>query len=227
MDAAKTYMNSITAKTPEGSRVALTADTDRQALDVAIACCVQVRAASARIVRMVDTKHLEWLLASEALLARARGDRQVRGRPARGPDRLRRRRAVHRLAARVTAHAGAGRPPGLARVSDRLAGLSPARRGALIFVVSGLVFVTADSMIKSLVASVPVVDVVLGRNVVALVAIVAHRGTAARPDGSSGRRGRGRSSPAAWRCSPPRPPTSSRCPCCPSPRSAPCPRPRR
>ena len=69
MDAAKTYMNSITAKTPEGSRVALTADTDRQALDVAIACCVQVSAATARIVRMVDTKHLEWLLASEALLA--------------------------------------------------------------------------------------------------------------------------------------------------------------
>ena len=72
----------------------------------------------------------------------------------------------------MTARAGAGRPPGLARVSDRLAGLSPARRGALIFVASGLVFITADSMIKSLVANVPVVDVVLGRNVVALVAIV-------------------------------------------------------
>jgi len=69
MDPAKTYMNSITAKTPEGARVALTVDTDRQALDVAIACCIKVRAETARIVRMRDTKHLEWFYATEPLLA--------------------------------------------------------------------------------------------------------------------------------------------------------------
>lgn len=68
MDQAKTYMNCITAKTPEGARVALTVATDRQALDVAIACCLKVRAEDARIVRMLDTKHLEWFFASAPLL---------------------------------------------------------------------------------------------------------------------------------------------------------------
>ena len=69
MDVDKTYMNCITAKTPEGARIALTVDTDRQALDVAIACCLRVHAETARIIRIADTKHLEWFYASEALLA--------------------------------------------------------------------------------------------------------------------------------------------------------------
>jgi hypothetical protein len=68
MDAGRTYMNCVTAKTPEGARVALTVDTDREALDVALACCIQVTASQARIARIRDTKHLEWLYASAALL---------------------------------------------------------------------------------------------------------------------------------------------------------------
>ena len=69
MDAHKTYMNCITAKTPEGARVALTLDTDRQALFVAIACCLKVEPPDARIVRIRDTKHLELLFISEPALA--------------------------------------------------------------------------------------------------------------------------------------------------------------
>ncbi len=69
MDAVKTYMNCITAKTPEGARIALMVDTDRQALDVAISCCLQVDPARARIARILDTKHLEWFYASESVLA--------------------------------------------------------------------------------------------------------------------------------------------------------------
>ncbi len=68
MDAHKTYMNCITAKTPEGARVALTVDTDRQALSVAIACCLKVEAPDTRIVRIRDTKHLELLYVSEPAL---------------------------------------------------------------------------------------------------------------------------------------------------------------
>ena len=68
MDVAKTYMNCVTAKTPEGARVALTVDTDRQALDVAIACCIKVEAPIARVMRVLDTKHLEWLLATEPVI---------------------------------------------------------------------------------------------------------------------------------------------------------------
>jgi hypothetical protein len=68
MDAAKTYMNCITAKTPEGARIALTVDTDREAVDVALACCIKVDPATARIARILDTKHLEWIYASAALV---------------------------------------------------------------------------------------------------------------------------------------------------------------
>ena len=68
MDRAKTYMNCITAKTPEGARVALTVETDREALDVALACCLKVIIPEARIARILDTKHLGWFYASAALL---------------------------------------------------------------------------------------------------------------------------------------------------------------
>jgi hypothetical protein len=68
MDVAKTYVNAVTAKTPEGVRVPLTVDSDRQALDIAIACCLKVDPETAGIVRLLDTKHLEWFYASEPLL---------------------------------------------------------------------------------------------------------------------------------------------------------------
>lgn len=68
MDKHKTYMNCITAKTPEGARVALTVENDRDALNVALACCLQVDPVNARILRMRDTKHLELFYASEGLL---------------------------------------------------------------------------------------------------------------------------------------------------------------
>jgi hypothetical protein len=68
MDPMKTYINCITAKTPEGARVALTVDNDRDAVDVAVSCCLKVDEATARIVRILDTKHLEWFLATAPLL---------------------------------------------------------------------------------------------------------------------------------------------------------------
>jgi len=81
MDAVKTYMNCVTAKTPEGARIALTASSDRQGLDLAIACCLRVDPPQARIARIRDTKRLEWFLASEPLLAelRLRGDCEIQG----------------------------------------------------------------------------------------------------------------------------------------------------
>ena len=84
MDAPKTYMNCVTAKTPEGARVALTVGTDRQGIDLSLACCLKVDPRSARIARIRDTKHLEWFLASEALLdeLRARSDCEIQGEAA-------------------------------------------------------------------------------------------------------------------------------------------------
>jgi drug/metabolite transporter (DMT)-like permease len=62
------------------------------------------------------------------------------------------------------------------QVRQRFAGLSPARRGALIFICSGLVFVATDSLTKSLVSNLPVVDVVFGRHVTYLAAVILFAG---------------------------------------------------
>ena len=71
MDAARTYMNSVTAKTPEGARVGVTLPDDRSALAIALACCVAVDSTDARIVRVPDTKHLDMLWVSEPAVAAA------------------------------------------------------------------------------------------------------------------------------------------------------------
>jgi hypothetical protein len=84
MDATKTYMNCVTAKTPEGARIALTAASDRQGLDLALACCLRIDPARARIARILDTKHLEWFFASEPLIEELRGrdDCEIHGEAA-------------------------------------------------------------------------------------------------------------------------------------------------
>jgi hypothetical protein len=68
MDPVATYMNMITAKAPQGARIPLTVDTDRQALYVALACCLKIDQATAHIARIQDTKHLETFWASEQLI---------------------------------------------------------------------------------------------------------------------------------------------------------------
>jgi hypothetical protein len=68
LDPVKTYMNSITAKAPEGARIPLVVDNDRQAAFIGVACCLNTQPESARIVRIRDTKHLETFRASEPLL---------------------------------------------------------------------------------------------------------------------------------------------------------------
>ncbi|MGH2559111.1 MAG: hypothetical protein ACRDJH_08605 [Thermomicrobiales bacterium] len=68
MDVVATYMNLITAKGPEGARIPLTVDTDRQALYIALACCLQTEVETSRIARIENTKHVEEFWASEPLL---------------------------------------------------------------------------------------------------------------------------------------------------------------
>jgi hypothetical protein len=59
---------------------------------------------------------------------------------------------------------------------SRLADLAPARRGALIFIVASLVFSATDALTKTLVSQVPVADVIWGRPIAYLVAVVAIAG---------------------------------------------------
>jgi S-adenosylmethionine uptake transporter len=54
----------------------------------------------------------------------------------------------------------------------RLAALTPTRRGLLIYVGAGLVFIAADTLTKSLLADAPIVDVVFGRHLSAFVAVL-------------------------------------------------------
>ncbi len=58
VDPLATYMNCITAKTPEGARMPMTVDNDRQAIHVALACCLRVEPGHEAIARIQDTKHL-------------------------------------------------------------------------------------------------------------------------------------------------------------------------
>jgi hypothetical protein len=68
MDPVATYMNMITSKAPQGARIPMTVDTDRQALHIALASCVKTDQATAHIARIQDTKHVETFWASEGLL---------------------------------------------------------------------------------------------------------------------------------------------------------------
>jgi hypothetical protein len=68
IDPVKTYMNMITAKGPEGARIPMTLDSDRQALYIALACCLDTKVEGARIARIRSTKYVEDLWVSEPFL---------------------------------------------------------------------------------------------------------------------------------------------------------------
>ena len=68
LDPIATAMNMITAKSPQGGRVPITVDSDRQALHLALASALNLPESGARVLRIRNTKELETLLASEALL---------------------------------------------------------------------------------------------------------------------------------------------------------------
>jgi hypothetical protein len=79
LDPVSTVVNAVTARTPEGARVGIVAANDRQALGIALACCVGTRPDAARVLRVRDTKHLDWFWASTGLLdeLRDRSDCEV------------------------------------------------------------------------------------------------------------------------------------------------------
>ena len=73
----------------------------------------------------------------------------------------------------TVAHADAAeRPPADGGKRPWLDGLSLARRGALLFIIAGLVFTANDSLTKVLVSNVPVADVIWGRHIAYLVAVI-------------------------------------------------------
>jgi hypothetical protein len=77
IDPVKTYMNMITAKGPEGARVPMTMDNDRQALYIALACCLDTQVETARIARIRSTKYVEDMWVSEPFLEQVLSTGQV------------------------------------------------------------------------------------------------------------------------------------------------------
>jgi S-adenosylmethionine uptake transporter len=59
-----------------------------------------------------------------------------------------------------------------ARARERFAALTPTRRGVLIYIAAGLVFIAADTLTKFLVRDAPIVDVVFGRHLTAFVVVL-------------------------------------------------------
>ncbi len=68
MDQIPTAMNMITAKSPQGARIPITVDTDRQALQLAIASALKVEEGKAKILRIASTKQMDSFYASETLI---------------------------------------------------------------------------------------------------------------------------------------------------------------
>ena len=68
IDRGKTYMNVLTAKTPEGGRLPLIAPNDRTAIRMALFSLCRAPHDAIRLMRIRDTKNLAHVWASEALL---------------------------------------------------------------------------------------------------------------------------------------------------------------
>jgi hypothetical protein len=74
IDPVKTYMNLITSKSPQGGRIAIGLDNDRQALYLAIASALNITTEQAKIVRIESSKHVEEMWVSEPMLPQLAGD---------------------------------------------------------------------------------------------------------------------------------------------------------
>lgn len=80
---AYTYVNCNTAQTPAKGRIPIHYETDRQALDEALQTIGLVEPARARVIRILNTLHLEEVDISESFLPEIEGrpDLEIIGRP--------------------------------------------------------------------------------------------------------------------------------------------------
>ena len=67
LDLKKTYMNAITAISPEKAAIPIHVDTDHEAIDICARTAGLASPSSARLVRISDTKYLEKFYVSKAL----------------------------------------------------------------------------------------------------------------------------------------------------------------
>jgi hypothetical protein len=77
IDLAVTYANVITSSFLQRGRIPVIAATDREAFDIALRGCGGVQSGGARIVRILDTLHLEQLYASAAVVEGLAGNPRI------------------------------------------------------------------------------------------------------------------------------------------------------
>ncbi len=80
LDHRPTYINCLTAMTPEKARLPMTGQTDREAIEWAFLTAGSVEPASARVVRIKNTLHPERFYASEGLLPEIQANPKLRVR---------------------------------------------------------------------------------------------------------------------------------------------------
>jgi hypothetical protein len=83
IDREALYVNALAGSEPEHARIPMVLPTDRDAVEAGIATIGPVHAGSLRLVRIANTRDLEYLEASSALLAECAGrpDLEVLGDP--------------------------------------------------------------------------------------------------------------------------------------------------
>jgi len=81
MDRRVTYVNALTSLTPNGAKIPIYFDTDREALELGLGSVGVPDITQARVVRIADTLSLERLQISEACLSEAeqRRDLEIKG----------------------------------------------------------------------------------------------------------------------------------------------------
>ncbi len=78
LDPRPTYINCLTAMTPEKGRIPMTADTDREAIEWAFLTIGSIPPTEARVMRIKNTLHPERFYASRSLLAEMEANPRLR-----------------------------------------------------------------------------------------------------------------------------------------------------
>jgi Uncharacterized conserved protein len=76
-DFIATYANAIASDGPEGARIPIAMETEREAILAAVKCCGKMSESGPRIVRIKDTLHLSEILISENMLPLIKGNNRL------------------------------------------------------------------------------------------------------------------------------------------------------
>ena len=77
IDRRETYRNAITSGFMERGKIPLVADSDREAFEIALASCGHMPDRQERVIRVLDTLHLEEMYVSQAIAEELRNSPRI------------------------------------------------------------------------------------------------------------------------------------------------------